>query len=172
MLYQPLIALLVILCLVFPLGIAMFAFGWALRSYRSRYELENALAENRLLQGRVQDCTSTTTEPTAEQSVKKPSEGIVKNPGKKKPTRATPKTAKKVASTKTGKKPGDDLTRISGVGPVIRRRLETAGIDSFAQIAAWKKADIDAFSKLIASPGRILSDDWIGQAKKLAGKRP
>ena len=33
--------------LFLPLGVALFALGWGLRSYRCRYELDNALAEAR-----------------------------------------------------------------------------------------------------------------------------
>lgn len=153
MLHEPLVALLVILCLVFPLGIALFAFGWGLRSYRGRYELENALAEARLRQDR-------------EPGVAKTSEDA---PPRAEAKQATTQPALKTATASARKAPAtDDLTRINGIGPVMSRSLNEAGIHSFAQIAAWKEADIAAFGDLISSPGRIHNDDWIGQARKLA----
>ena len=144
MLQEPVVAFLVLLFLFLPLGIALFGFGWGLRSYRCRYELDNALAEARR-------------------------EGAQRKPVATTPQEATPAPAtKKAGKAESSPEQAEDLTRISGIGPVLSGRLNEFGIHSFAQIAAWKKADINHFGELLGSPGRIENDDWIGQAKKLA----
>ncbi len=71
-----------------------------------------------------------------------------------------------------GGKP-DDLLAIKGIGPVNQKKLNEHGIFHFDQIAAWKKADIEAAEAYLAFDGRIAREDWIGQAKaldKAAGK--
>ncbi|TPL47448.1 ATP-binding cassette domain-containing protein [Mesorhizobium sp. B2-4-6] len=64
----------------------------------------------------------------------------------------------------------DSLIRIKGIGPVNERKLNEHGIFHFDQIAAWKKADIDAAEAYLAFDGRIAREDWIGQAKALANE--
>ncbi len=64
---------------------------------------------------------------------------------------------------------GDDLTRIKGVGPKLAATLESLGVTSFAQIAAWDDAEIDRIdAQLGRFEGRIRRDDWTGQARFLA----
>lgn len=67
----------------------------------------------------------------------------------------------------------DDLERISGIGPAIARRLESAGISTYGKLAESTPA---ALSSLLAgiggtSAGRIAESDWIGQARRLATQR-
>ncbi len=78
--------------------------------------------------------------------------------------------AKKAAPKKAAKadKPADDLKQLSGVGPVLEQKLHEAGVTSFAQIAAWKKKDIEEFDEKLAFHGRIEREGWVEQAKKLA----
>ena len=65
----------------------------------------------------------------------------------------------------------DDLTRIEGIGPFIARLLQQQGINSFAQISLWTEADVEHITKAIGYfPGRISRDNWVGQAKILAGQ--
>lgn len=61
----------------------------------------------------------------------------------------------------------DDLTRIKGIGPVIARKLEAAGIRRYAQIAAWTDADVQTFSDQLAFKGRVQRDQWREQARAL-----
>ncbi|GAA4042362.1 hypothetical protein [Parerythrobacter jejuensis] len=64
---------------------------------------------------------------------------------------------------------GDDLTRIKGVGSKLVVLLKENGVTSFAQIADWSEAEIDAIDdKLGRFSGRIRRDDWVKQAKLLA----
>jgi branched-chain amino acid transport system ATP-binding protein len=64
----------------------------------------------------------------------------------------------------------DQLTLIQGIGPVNERKLHDHGIFHFEQIAAWSDADIAAAEEYLAFEGRIKREDWVGQAKALAGK--
>ena len=62
----------------------------------------------------------------------------------------------------------DDLKMISGVGPGLEKKLQDAGIVSYAQIAALTDAEITELeTNVIKFGGRIKRDDWIGQATQL-----
>ena len=61
----------------------------------------------------------------------------------------------------------DDLTKITGVGPALVKKLKAEGITTYAQIAALKKADIDALDEKIGARGRITRNAWVKQAKAL-----
>ena len=86
----------------------------------------------------------------------------------KKPAAEKKPAAKKAAPKKVASEGNDDLTKISGVGPVIVGKLEALGITTFEQIAAWKEADVEKFDAELNFKGRIDRDDWIKQAKELA----
>ncbi len=85
------------------------------------------------------------------------------------------KTARK-AATKTRKAvkaavapaTADDLSQITGIGPAMTKKLAAAGVTRFAQIAAMKKAELEALDTLIGARGRVLRDNWAKQAKVLA----
>lgn len=62
----------------------------------------------------------------------------------------------------------DDLKLVSGVGPKIEKTLHGLGIFSFAQVAAWKKAERDWVDSHLKFSGRIERDEWVKQAKALA----
>jgi len=77
--------------------------------------------------------------------------------------------AKKAAPAKAKKSTeGDDLTRISGVGPVLVEKLNANGVTTFAQIAAWTPEDIAEFDEKLNFKGRIEREEWIAQAKALS----
>ena len=79
--------------------------------------------------------------------------------------------AKKAAPKKAAAKAtdgADDLSNISGVGPVIVKKLHAAGITTFAQVAAWTDADVEAIEEKLSFKGRVGREDWIAQAKELA----
>jgi len=79
-----------------------------------------------------------------------------------------PKPAAAKPSPKVANKP-DDLTVIGGIGPALAKKLVSAGISTYAQLAALSDADIEHLEKdIIKFSGRIKRDDWIGQAKKLS----
>ncbi|MDF1620061.1 50S ribosomal protein L21 [Pseudothioclava nitratireducens] len=73
---------------------------------------------------------------------------------------------KKAAAAATDVK--DDLKLLSGVGPALEKKLNEAGVTSFAQIAAWTEADIAAFDEKLSFKGRIEREGWVAQAQDLA----
>jgi NADH-quinone oxidoreductase subunit E len=62
----------------------------------------------------------------------------------------------------------DDLKLISGVGPKNEQVLHELGIFTFAQVAAWKKAEREWVDGYLNFHGRIEREDWVKQAKALA----
>lgn len=63
----------------------------------------------------------------------------------------------------------DDLTRIKGVGPKLRARLNELGVSRFDQIAAWTADDIAGIDASLGSfAGRPTRDNWVEQARLLA----
>ncbi len=62
----------------------------------------------------------------------------------------------------------DDLKLIAGVGSKIEIILHELGIYTYAQVAAWKKAERDWVDSYLDFKGRIERDDWVKQAKALA----
>ena len=64
----------------------------------------------------------------------------------------------------------DDLKLIKGVGAVLERRLNDAGIFHFWQIADLRKAQMDALEAVLRFPGRMTRDNWKAQARALAKK--
>ena len=84
-----------------------------------------------------------------------------------------PKAAKKPAAKAEKAAPkaaagGDDLKKLSGVGRALEKKLNEAGVTSFAQIAAWSDADAEEFGEKLNFKGRIEREGWIDQAKELA----
>ncbi|MEZ5689570.1 MAG: hypothetical protein R3E21_12440 [Caenibius sp.] len=63
----------------------------------------------------------------------------------------------------------DDLTRIKGVGPKLSTLLQSMGITSYAQIAAWTDAEVERIDAQLGKfQGRIQRDNWTQQARFLA----
>lgn len=79
----------------------------------------------------------------------------------------TKKAAPKKAAAKS-ESGADDLSKISGVGPVIVGKLEKMGITTFAQIAGWSADDIAKVDEELNFKGRVERDEWVKQAKELA----
>ena len=63
---------------------------------------------------------------------------------------------------------GDDLKKLSGVGPALEKKLLAAGVTTYAQIAAWTEEDIAAMDEQLSFKGRIQREGWVEQAKELA----
>ena len=114
----------------------------------------------------------------------KPAKAKKAAPKKAAPAKAAPKKAepkaekpaaeekkaapKKAAPKKAASKDGDDLTNISGVGPVIVKKLHAEGVTTFAQIAKWTDADVEAIEEKLSFKGRVGREEWIKQAIELA----
>ena len=73
------------------------------------------------------------------------------------------------------KEQADDLTRISGIGGWIQKKLNALDIYTFLQISKLNKEDVNTLTEAIEYfPGRIERDEWILQARELvriAGKK-
>lgn len=79
--------------------------------------------------------------------------------------------AKAKAAPKAAAAANDDLTALTGVGPALAKKLNEAGITSYAQVAAWTDADLDTLSETISGlKAKAEKGDWIAAAKDLAGK--
>ena len=78
--------------------------------------------------------------------------------------------AKKAAPKKAAAKAtdGDDLTQISGVGPVMVKKLHAEGVTTFAQIAAWTPEQVADMDEKLNFKGRIDRDEWLKQAAEFA----
>lgn len=67
----------------------------------------------------------------------------------------------------------DNLTKISGIGKFLAKKLNALGIYKFAQIANFDEAMIHNVTAAIEFfPGRIERDEWVRQAKELNGDTP
>lgn len=62
----------------------------------------------------------------------------------------------------------DDLTVISGVGPGNQQELNELGIYHYWQIASWSPENVAWVSNRIRFPKRIVRENWMSQAAKLA----
>ena len=62
----------------------------------------------------------------------------------------------------------DDLTRISGIGSAVARKLETAGIRTYRDVETSTPDELAAAIAVPAcTPERIGAMDWVGQARRL-----
>lgn len=62
----------------------------------------------------------------------------------------------------------DDLSRIKGLGPKSREKLNALGVFHYDQIAAWNLDNAKWIGAAIGAPGRVERDKWIQQARALA----
>ena len=73
--------------------------------------------------------------------------------------KASPAAKAKAPAAAAG---SDDLTKLTGVGPAAAKKLNDAGLTSFAQVAALSADDIAAIDAVKVKP------EWVEQAKDLA----
>lgn len=89
-----------------------------------------------------------------------------------KPVRVVSERQPKKAAVAEAQKSNDDLTIINGIGPAIAKKLNARDITSLAQIANLTEADVaELENEVIKFSGRILREDWIGQAKALVAAK-
>ena len=66
----------------------------------------------------------------------------------------------------------DNLQQINGIGPAMEKLLNAQGIQTFKQLAAFKREDINKVEAVTdIFSGRIRRDKWVNQAKVLARKK-
>ncbi|WP_103761336.1 50S ribosomal protein L21 [Roseovarius confluentis] len=99
----------------------------------------------------------------------KNNEAEEKSVAKKAEPKAEKKAEEKKAAPKKAAKAegGDDLKELSGVGPALEKKLQEAGVTTFAQIAAWTADDIAEMDEKLSFKGRIEREGWVAQAKEL-----
>jgi molybdopterin-containing oxidoreductase family membrane subunit len=74
----------------------------------------------------------------------------------------------KLGSFDAATQTADDLKKISGVGPVMEKKLNQLGIYTFDQVSKMTDTEYDLLDSIIGEfPGRAKRDDWAGQASKL-----
>ncbi len=61
----------------------------------------------------------------------------------------------------------DDLSKLSGVGPQLEKKLNEAGVFHYWQVAAMKQEDAASLDSALKLSGRIERDGWISQARAL-----
>jgi small subunit ribosomal protein S2 len=61
----------------------------------------------------------------------------------------------------------DDLTKLTGVGPELEKKLNEAGVFHYWQVAVMTDADIASVDAELKLNGRIARDGWIDTAKAL-----
>lgn len=87
--------------------------------------------------------------------------------------KAVPKAKEEIAvpAAKPKKASGkaDDLKRIDGIGPKVEQVLKGRGITRFQELAEMDEKALVALDKELGLDGRVLRDDWAGQARRLAG---
>ncbi len=98
--------------------------------------------------------------------------------GAKAAKKAAPKTAAPKAEEAKEEAPaaaaaaegGDDLKKLDGAGPAAVKKLNEAGITTFAQIAAMTADDVARVEEETGLKGKFERGNWVEQAKELAGK--
>ncbi len=105
----------------------------------------------------------------AAKPAKKPAKAEAKAPAPETKSAVKPAPKKAAPMAKAGDK--DDLKLLSGVGPALEKKLNEAGVTSFAQIASWGDAEIADFGEKLSFKGRIEREGWVDQAKKLAAEK-
>ena len=77
------------------------------------------------------------------------------------------RVAAKQAQMDASRAATDDLTRISGIGPALQKKLNAHGIFTVRQLAELSQADIARIDETLQVKGRVGRDDWVGQARRL-----
>ena len=89
-------------------------------------------------------------------------------PAEKAPSKAAAKTEAPKAAPEAAPAGNDDLTQLTGVGPAFAKKLNDAGVTSFAQVAAWDAAEIERLDGEISGlKTKAEKGDWVAEAKKL-----
>lgn len=63
---------------------------------------------------------------------------------------------------------GDNLKKLTGVGPAFEKKLHEAGIFFFSQIAALTPEQVEKLEADLGTPGRITRDEWLKEAAEFA----
>lgn len=134
-----------------------------------------AMEEN----GRAKKTARPKKSPRRKSSARSPAKTTVKRVPKRTESTKT-KSASTIGQTKRDAKLGqvftsrpsqiDNLREISGVGPVLEKRLNAAGIYQFKQVKNWTKSIVEYLDEHLALGGRIGRENWVDQARELSKK--
>lgn len=95
----------------------------------------------------------------------------VGKPGSAKKKAAPKKVAEPKEETATATAQADDLKKISGVGPVLEKKLNAAGIKTFQDIIDLTPEKRDEVEEQLSFKGRMEREDWLGQAKQFEAEK-
>ncbi|PTW62887.1 LSU ribosomal protein L21P [Breoghania corrubedonensis] len=113
---------------------------------------------------RITDILTGGAKPAAK-AAKKPAKAEAAAPADKaSEATAAPAAAAEAASG------ADDLKKLQGLGPAIEKKLNAAGVTTYAQIASMTDEDVARVEDEAGIKGRFERDNWVEQAKELAGK--
>lgn len=59
----------------------------------------------------------------------------------------------------------DDLKLITGIGPVLEKKLNECGVFTYRHLAMLNDRDVERIETAIRFAGRVRREDWIGQAR-------
>jgi large subunit ribosomal protein L21 len=86
------------------------------------------------------------------------------------PKKAAPKAEETAeAAPAAAAAEGDDLKKLDGAGPAAVKKLNEAGITTFAQVAAMTAEDVARVEEETGLKGKFERGNWVEQAKELAG---
>jgi len=110
----------------------------------------------------------TTKKAEAPKATKEPAKGVYAPKASTKAVDKEPAKAAAPKATKSKSVEADDLTKISGIGPVFAKQLVDAGYTSYEHIAKITKEDIAKIDDIDGvNANKIESEDWKGQATVL-----
>ena len=136
---------------------------------RLKAELDRANAKHRT----AADDLNGDTPPMPAATYKRPEPAPVPAPVKVEPT---PTPAAAVGAKPVGLDAArdglpDDLTTIKGIGPKMEKLCNRLGFWHFDQIADWSADEVAwVDDNLEGFKGRVTRDNWVAQARTLAGK--
>ncbi|PVB60736.1 50S ribosomal protein L21 [Labrenzia sp. 011] len=119
---------------------------------------------------KVTDILTGGAKPAKKAAPKKAAPKADEAPAAEKPAAADKKEEAAVEPLFTAPDGKDDLKKISGVGPVLEKKLNALGIMTYEQIIGFSAEDIARVDEVLNFKGRIERDNWVEQAKELAGK--
>ena len=148
-------------------------YGWVFKVAFDRIYRENAIDDLRNENASLQDYIASLESQLRQRSLESKPVQMAQSAPQALPVEApaerrdTPAATRAPAPAASGK---DDLKVIKGIGPAIERKLNQAGIQTFAALAALSKKDLE---NILGSQVKRLQDenDLLAQAKKLARRR-
>ena len=90
-------------------------------------------------------------------------------PKAKAPPAAKVEPAAPAAKPRKASSKADDLKKIDGIGPKVEQVLKGRGVTRLKDLAEMDEKALVALDKELGLDGRVLRDDWAGQARRLAG---